>query len=50
MAFGAEIFIVEELGKEPDRVTLNQLSMIPEVRSLDLSQVISEIEDALTSK
>ncbi len=40
--------IVEELGKEPSEVTLNPHSKTK--RLLDLFQVISEIEELLTSK
>ena len=39
-------FIVEELGKEPSEVTLESTFEDLEADSLDLFQVISEIEDA----
>ena len=38
--------IVEELGKEPSEVTLESTFEDLEADSLDLFQVISEIEDA----
>ena len=41
--------IVEELGKEPSEVTLESTFDDLDADSLDLFQVISEIEDALNT-